>query len=150
MRIGDLMSHPVRTVPPHATADQAWELMQRERFHHLVVSSDGSIVGVISARDLASAAQRRGRSVGQLMSAPAITTGPEVSIKRAAAMLRGRNIGCLPVLERGCVVGIVTVSDLLELIATGSWLRPVIDDRDGKRRRQRRLPFARGGRSAAH
>jgi CBS domain-containing protein len=34
--------------------------------------------------------------------------------------MRGRSIGCLPVVEKGALRGIITVTDLLELIGKGA------------------------------
>jgi CBS domain-containing protein len=47
-----------------------------------------------------------------------------MTIRQAANLLRGRTIGCLPVLEDGKLVGILTTTDLLELIGRASE-RPV-------------------------
>ena len=41
-------------------------------------------------------------------------------VRQAANLLRGRTIGCLPVLEDGKLVGILTTTDLLEQIGRGS------------------------------
>lgn len=141
MRIGDLMTQPVTTVRPELSADDAWETMRRQQIHHLIVSANGAPLGVISARDLSSIAARRGRTVADLMHSPVISVPPDATLKRAASLLRGHSIGCLPVLEQGRVVGIVTVSDLLGLLVSGSFVRTTVDDRDGRRRRQREFPF---------
>jgi CBS domain-containing protein len=54
------------------------------------------------------------------MTAPAVTASPRMSIRQAATRLRGRSIGCLPVVEGGKLVGIVTTTDLLERIGRGA------------------------------
>ena len=41
-------------------------------------------------------------------------------VRQAANVMRGWNIGCLPVVEDGALVGIVTVSDLLRIVAEGA------------------------------
>jgi acetoin utilization protein AcuB len=53
------------------------------------------------------------------MSRPALTSSPDTTLRQAANVLRGRTIGCLPVVEDGRIVGIVTATDLLELIGAG-------------------------------
>ncbi len=53
------------------------------------------------------------------MTAPAISAAPDMTIRKAANLLRGRSIGCLPVMDGGHLVGIVTTSDLLERIGRG-------------------------------
>jgi CBS domain-containing protein len=49
-----------------------------------------------------------------------VTVEPSTTVKRAANLMRGRSIGCVVVANRGRVVGIVTVADLLELLGRGS------------------------------
>jgi acetoin utilization protein AcuB len=53
------------------------------------------------------------------MTSPAITCSPDLTLRQAANLLRGRTMGCLPILEDGKIVGIVTTTDLLEMIGTG-------------------------------
>ena len=121
MRVQDLMSKQVKTITPAAAADDAWNLMRLHRIHHLVVTDAHRIVGVVSARD---ASGRRGRgsgtgTVADVMTSPAVTVEPNATIRQAANVMRGRTIGCLVVVEAGRAVGIVTVSDLLELVGRG-------------------------------
>jgi CBS domain-containing protein len=96
--------------------------MRFNRIHHLVVTKGRQIVGVLSDRD---AGGRRGASirtntvVADLMTAPAVTVEPTMTVRQAANVMRGRSIGCLVVVESGHPIGIVTVSDLLELVGRG-------------------------------
>jgi CBS domain-containing protein len=53
------------------------------------------------------------------MTAPAVTADPTTTVRQAANIMRGRSIGCLVVVKAGRAVGIVTVSDLLELMGRG-------------------------------
>ena len=53
------------------------------------------------------------------MTAPAVTVEPTTTVRQAANVMRGRSIGCLVVVESGRAIGIVTVSDLLELVGRG-------------------------------
>jgi CBS domain-containing protein len=96
--------------------------MRFNRIHHLVVTKGRRVVGVLSDRD---AGGRRGVSVrtntvvADLMTAPAVTIEPTTTVRQAANMMRGRSIGCLVVVESGRAIGIVTVSDLLDLVGRG-------------------------------
>ena len=58
-------------------------------------------------------------TVADLMTAPAVTVEPTTTVRQAANVMRGRSIGCLVVVESGHAIGIVTVSDLLELVGRG-------------------------------
>jgi CBS domain-containing protein len=96
--------------------------MRFNRIHHLVVARGRSVLGVLSDRDAGGrrgASVRTNRAVADLMTAPAVTVGPTMTVREAANLMRGRSIGCLVVVESGRAVGIVTVSDLLELVGRG-------------------------------
>ncbi len=78
------------------------------------------MVGVLSDRDIgALGSMRQVETVEDVMSQPALTSSPDTTLREAANLLRGRTIGCLPVVENGRTVGIVTTTDLLELIGAG-------------------------------
>ena len=128
MRIREAMTSRVETVPAGESAENALRRMRAKGIHHLVVPLAGA-VGVISSRDLESLPGDRAHcTVADLMSAPAVTAEPHMTIRQAANLLRGRTIGCLPVLEDGKLVGILTTTDLLELIGRASE-RPVSEGR---------------------
>ena len=122
MRVQDVMTESVKTIAPTAPAEEAWNLMRLHRIHHLVVTAANRIVGVLSDRDSGGrrgAAIRLNKTVADLMTAPALTVEPSTAVRRAANVMRGRSIGCLVVVRSSGVVGIVTVSDLLQLVGRG-------------------------------
>jgi acetoin utilization protein AcuB len=123
MRVDEIMTYDVRSVPPQLSAEDAYQLMRQERVHHLAVIEQGKLVGVLSERDLGSSrggGARKNRLVVELMTEHAVTATPRTTVRDAANLLRGHVIGCLPVLDKGKVVGIVTVTDLLELLGRGA------------------------------
>jgi CBS domain-containing protein len=122
MRVQDVMTEGVKTISPTAATEDAWNTMRVNRIHHLVVANGRQIVGILSERDAGGrrgAAVRTNSVVADLMTAPAVTVEPTMTVRRAANVMRGRSIGCLVVVESGHAVGIVTVSDLLELVGRG-------------------------------
>ncbi len=125
MRIGEVMTRRVETVPVWESAENALRNMRARRIRHLVVELADGAIGVVSIRDLESlAGDRAAHTVADVMSAPAATGTPHMTVREAANLLRGRTIGCLPVLEGGKLVGILTTTDLLDLIGRGAE-RPV-------------------------
>ncbi|MGE3958333.1 MAG: CBS domain-containing protein [Vicinamibacterales bacterium] len=123
MRIFEAMSEQVRTVPPDMAAAEAWHLMHANGVHHLVVTERKKVVGVLSDRDISPRrrppAASLGMTVQDVMSSPVATVERDDTIRKAANLMEGRSIGCLPVLDRGALVGIVTTSDLLRLVGRG-------------------------------
>lgn len=147
MRVLEIMKKKVETIAPEASAEEAWSRMQAGKFHHLVVARGPEIVGIVSDRDLGSlrgTGFRVGRDVADVMTPSVITAEPETTLRRAASLLRGRTIGCLPVLEGEKLAGIVTTSDILDLIGRGAE-RPVPKSRRWtmKGRGPRRKPVVR-------
>jgi CBS domain-containing protein len=120
MRIREVMTEPVETIPPSMPLGQAAGLMRALRVHHLVVKEGSKIAGLLSARDLS----RPGRAhdqgvVRDVMSLNVATIDEGETVRRAANLMRGRSIGCLVATRNRRMVGIVTVSDLLDLLGRG-------------------------------
>jgi CBS domain-containing protein len=88
-----------------------------------VTSDGGELAGMISERDLGGRtgeAARRGRSVEDLMTARVVSAEPTMTLRDAANLMRGRMIGSLPVVEDMELVGIVTATDVLDALGSGS------------------------------
>jgi CBS domain-containing protein len=122
MRVGDIMRRGVQTVAPTLPAARAWELMRQKGIHHLVVMDGSDVKGVLSERDAGGrrgASVRAQSSVADLMTSPVVVAAPRHTVRRIANLMRGRSIGCVPVVDGRRLVGIVTVSDLLALLGRG-------------------------------
>jgi len=116
------MNANVELVPHDAPAEDAWRRMQARRIHHLVVVEGDAVVGILSDRDLAGrrgAAWRAEKTVADVMTRHVQTAKPSTTVLQAANLLRGYQLGCLPVFDGKKLAGIVTVSDLLNLIGRG-------------------------------
>lgn len=138
MRLREIMSTNVRSARPQQTAERAWTEMQLRRLRHLIVMDGPAVVGIVSERDLGGrhgAAVRRGHTVGDLMTQPIVSAGPQTTLRQAANLMRGRTVGCLPIINDGRLVGIVTVTDVLEQLGRGA-TRPAVR----AERRVRRSP----------
>jgi len=124
--VADVMRRAVVTVLEHDDLALATQLMLWEELRHLPVVRGDAVVGVLSERDVvAHVAQvaRNGspsrRTVAEAMHAPVETIGSAASLAEAAARLAVHKIGCLPVVDGGALVGIVTTTDIL---AANAWL----------------------------
>ncbi len=115
VQIFDIMSFPVFTVRPDDTVE-AVHTRLRERGHTGAPVMDGEkLVGVISVRDLVKLERPTQRSapVKAFMKRDVITIDPQDSISTALRLMVKHDIGRLPVVEEGRLVGIVTRSDLM-------------------------------------
>jgi predicted transcriptional regulator len=121
MRLGEIMTTNVRAVGPREDAELVYQKMRRERIRHLVVKSGQRVIGVIGVRELGGrgAPPRKGRVVSELM-VPTLSATPKMSLRQAAHLLRARTIGCLPIVENSKLLGIVTLTDVLELLGKGN------------------------------
>ncbi len=117
MRIDELMNTQVATAARGDFAGVAANRMRIENVHHLVVMDGRKVAGVVSSHDLDNA--RPDATLSELMTPNPVSATPSLHLDKAANLLRGRGIGCLPVLDDDKLVGIVTTSDLLELIGRG-------------------------------
>lgn len=103
MRLADIMATAVDTIDLAAPAESAWQRMRLGRIHHLVVMNGRAVAGIISDRDLGGARGgpvREGRQVRELMTPNVVAAAPTTTVREAANLMRGRSIGCLPVLDR--------------------------------------------------
>lgn len=121
MRVYEVMSKAVETVKAKVAASEAKTRMRRKKIHHLVVTNGSQLEGVVSERDLGGPKLLKTlgkQTVGDLMTSPVLTVTTRTPLRRAAALMKGRSVGSLVVTSaNGKVAGIVTVSDLLGLLA---------------------------------
>ncbi len=122
MNVQEIMKTRVETVDADLSLEEAARRMDLSRIRHLVVTRGREVVGIVSDRDVTAfptERERAGRTVADVMTPAAATAAPGMPVRAAANLLRGRSIGCLPVIEEGRLVGILTISDLLDLVGRG-------------------------------
>ena len=123
MRLENIMKTDIVTTFATESAEGAFKLMQMKRCHHLIVVGDEGVVGIVSERDLGGPhgeELRRGKTVADLMAQDIVTADVSTSLHEAADLMRGNSIGCLPIMEDGKLRGIITVTDLLKILAGSS------------------------------
>ena len=115
MLVRHRMSHPPVTISPSDTLARARATMQAGHFRRLPVEDDGQLVGIVTDRDIRGHAGIEARTrVNMAMTAPAVTVSPDTPVEEAAGLMLTRQVGGLPVVEAGRVVGIITVSDVVQ------------------------------------
>jgi CBS domain-containing protein len=121
MNITAIMTRNPMTVSPQETLLNARDLMVSRGFRHLPVVEEGELVGILSDHDVNAHQARRGESlasspgdtVKMAMTTPVHTAAPEEAVADAALRMAAIKIGCLPVVSRGALVGVLTITDIL-------------------------------------
>ncbi|NNL87262.1 MAG: CBS domain-containing protein [Myxococcales bacterium] len=131
LRVADVMTRDVRTVRRNDRIAVADELMKVGSYRHIVVVDDeGRLAGVVSHRDIVYGALAwtlgQGRAahdkaleaypVKDVMASEVVTVDSETPLRDAAAIMLERKIGCLPIVDGGVLVGILTEGDFLFLL----------------------------------
>lgn len=135
MEVREIMSAVVLTIPASQSCHEAALRMSRLNVHHLpVVAERDRLVGIVTDRDLrhylfavahtgpagappAAETLLSETPVTSVMSAPVVTVGPATSVQDAIGVMTARKVGALPVVEDERLVGILTESDVLRLLA---------------------------------
>jgi CBS domain-containing protein len=131
MRVRHLMQHDVLRMNAEETLDVVQDVMRLGGVRHIPVVSGDALVGLVSQRDLLHAAasslleltretQREwlGKvAVRDVMSTKLHTVTPDQPAADIVAMLLQHRVGCLPVVENGKLVGIVSETDCLRYLA---------------------------------
>ena len=131
MKIRELMQPDVVTVREDSPAKDAFEIMRRRRFRHLMVlDKQGQLVGIVSDRDFLNVAvmfKKRPASaeeyliddklqVRDVMTTEPATVTPDDDLGHAIDLMLDLLINGLPVVDNGKLVGVVTHTDLLRLL----------------------------------
>ncbi len=138
--VADVMTRDVIAVKKYDDIQEAARLLTESRISGLPVVDAGNIViGVVTEADILSMAgikgghnfrdilrhilgeplpeRKTGHLVGDIMTAPAISTGPDVDIKEVARILDGKRIKRLPVVDRkNKLLGIISRADIVRAI----------------------------------
>jgi CBS domain-containing membrane protein len=126
--VGELMTRAVLTVEQNQKLATADDVMRLGHVRHvLAVDEEGALQGVVSQRDLFLSGLLRALGYGSrskeqalenlrvkdAMKTVLVTTTPDTTLQSAARLMSENKIGCLPVLEAGRLVGILTEGDFV-------------------------------------
>jgi acetoin utilization protein AcuB len=134
MLVRDRMTPNPVTVTTETSVLDALNLVRANRFRHLpVVDEQGKLAGIVTEKDLVYAAPTPTTSlsifevnyilsrlrVGRIMKTNVITVEPDLPIEEAARVMVDHKIGCLPVLEGGNLIGIISDTDIFRVFVEG-------------------------------
>jgi CBS domain-containing protein len=130
LRVRDVMTAEVTTLQRNDKLSLADDIMRLGRIRHLpVLDENGQLAGILTQRDLFRGALAKALGYGEraqrqlmdtlvvkeVMTSEVITTTPDTPLAEAAHVLVERKIGCLPVIEAGRLIGIITEGDFVAL-----------------------------------
>ena len=130
MVVRDIMATAITTLEESAHLIDAALILRRTGFRHLPIVSGDRLVGLITDRDVYRFAPSlltdispeeynrvfETTPISRVMTRDLITITPDAPIQQAVALLHGKKVGCLPVVEEDKLVGMVTVTDMLEIL----------------------------------
>ena len=111
-------------VSPEATVYEVLEVMAARDIGAVPIVERGKLVGIFSERDCArhlvlGQLSARDTQVRQLMSTPVLYVGLEHTIEDCMALMTERHVRHLPVLEKGELVGIMSMRDVVRHLISG-------------------------------
>ena len=116
----DQKGHDVHCIHPDASVFDALKMMAENNIGSLVVLEDGELVGLITERHYAREIVLKGRTsparVRDIMSTKVIYARPDQSVEECMAVMTAKAERHLPVLERGRLVGIVSIGDMVKSV----------------------------------
>ena len=129
MFVSHWMTRKVYTVTPDESVSDAVNLMKEKKIKHIPVIKDGKLKGIISDRDIKAFTPSKATTldiyelhyifaktkIKDVMNTKVATTTPEKPVEEAAALMYDQNVGCLPVLENGKLVGIISDLSLIHI-----------------------------------
>ncbi len=122
----EFKGHDIVSIEPDRTVYQAIERLAERRIGALLVIENNKLVGLFSERDYARKVVLKGRSskdtpVRDVMTLDLICVKPEASVDECMTLMTEERVRHLPVLDKGELVGIVSIGDAI---------RQIISERD--------------------
>ena len=117
-------------IDPQTSILDALHIMKEKKVRRLPVVAHGKLVGIVTEKDLRESPSLKATSlsifelnyllaktpVSEVMTKDPITVTPDTTIEEAAVIMRDNQISGLPVVEDGKVVGIVTETDIFDML----------------------------------
>lgn len=116
MEIRNLVGGTATVCGTDVTLTEAAEAMLEQHIGSIGVVEEGKLVGILTDRDLLRAVAARadgGTRVGEWMTPDPDVVGPEVEVREAADWLLATGYRHLPVVEKGELLGILSIKDVL-------------------------------------
>lgn len=115
INVREIMTREVKTVSPTDTVGQVLNVMFQHRHMGYPVYEDGNLLGIITFHDLSSVPEdEKDLPVEEFMTRELLVTSPDEDVSTVLERLNINNVGRLPVLENGKLVGIISKTDIMK------------------------------------
>ena len=128
LTVAEIMTREPYTLGPDDSLASARKMMAEHHIRHIpVVSAEGTLIGVVTQRDVLAASDSSVLSgktdnssesyvaLSSVMTTPVQTVDENAGLRGTAMHLQKNKLGCLPVLRKGKLVGIITDSDFVAI-----------------------------------
>lgn len=111
--------HEIHTADRNESVAQVVARLAEKRIGALPVVENGAVIGIFSERDIVYGIARHGqdmmgKTIGEVMTAPAITVDAATPILSALSLMTKRRIRHLPVVDGDRLTGFVSIGDLVK------------------------------------
>ncbi len=121
---GDLLKikgYDVLSITPDSSVYEALQLLAKNNVGALLVIQSGTLEGIFSERDYARKLVLKGKfskntEVREVMTGNVVTIKPEDNIEYCMGLMTDRRIRHLPVMKGGCVIGVISIGDIVKAI----------------------------------
>ena len=118
LKVEDVMVEDIISVSENATVKEAAELMNQHEIGCLVVVKDKKPVGIVTETDMVKRVilkpiDPEKTKVRKIMSRPLVVVSPQMNLEEASKIMRKRKIKKLPVIKKGRLVGLITMTDIV-------------------------------------
>ena len=121
MTIADVMTKSVISVDASLTVNEAAKMMEDAKVGAVIVMENNTPVGIVTDRDFAikvvAHAYNITTPIKQIMSSPLFSINSDESVRTAADLMHDRGIRKLPVIDNEKIIGIITATDIVNLLA---------------------------------
>ncbi|OEH91799.1 acetoin utilization AcuB family protein [Bacillus solimangrovi] len=127
MIVEEIMSTEIITLHMHDTIEKACELIYSKPIRHLpIVDNESHVVGIVSDRDIRDVSpsifhseehkEDLQKPIASIMTQDVLTAHPLDFVEDICSLFYEHQIGCLPIVSEGKLVGIVTETDMLHTL----------------------------------
>lgn len=111
------MKKNVLVLSKDASVKDTLDLMLENKAGSVIITENDKIIGIVTERDILSKIVNLNKSldvkISEIMSSPVITISKDETVEKAAEIMTENRIKKLPIIDKGKLVGILTLTDIV-------------------------------------